>query len=60
MLAIEQDLAAETSEAITKMLSYRVDYCDVRPPNMLWNPEIRHVLLIDFERSEILKQVPVL
>jgi hypothetical protein len=35
MLAIGQDLAAETSEAITKMLSYRVKHCDVRPPNVL-------------------------
>jgi hypothetical protein len=60
MLAIGRDLAAETSEAITKMLSYGVEHRDVRPPNVLWNPEIRHVLLIDFERSEILKQVPVL
>jgi hypothetical protein len=27
---------------------------------MLWNPEIRNVVLVDFERSEILKQVSVL
>ncbi|CAM6031900.1 unnamed protein product [Sphagnum compactum] len=28
----------------------------VRPPNVLWNPEIRNVVLVDFERLEILKQ----
>jgi len=32
----------------------------VWPPNVLWNSEIRNVVLIDFEHSEILKQVPVL
>jgi hypothetical protein len=30
------------------------------PPNVLWNPEIRNVVLVDFERSEISKQVQVL
>jgi hypothetical protein len=60
MLAIERDLAAETSRAVTKMLDCGVEHRDVRPPNLLWNPEIRSVVLVDFERSEILKQVPVL
>jgi hypothetical protein len=27
---------------------------------VLWNPEIRNVVLVDFERLEILKQLPVL
>jgi hypothetical protein len=60
MLAIGRDLAAETSRAVTKMLDCGVEHRDVRPPNVLWNPEIRNVVLVDFERSEILKQVPVL
>ena len=55
-----RDLATETSGAITKMLDYGVEHRDVRPPNVLWNPEIRNVVLVDFERSEILKQVSVL
>jgi Ser/Thr protein kinase RdoA (MazF antagonist) len=60
MLAIGRDLAAETSGAVTKMLDYGVKHRDVRSPNVLWNPQIRNVVLIDFERSEILKQLAVL
>ena len=60
MLAMGRDLAAETSRAVTKMLDCGVEHRDVRPPNVLWNPEIRNVVLIDFERSEILKQLAVL
>jgi hypothetical protein len=60
MLVMGRDLAAETSGAVTKMLDCGVEHRDVRPPNVLWNPETRNVLLVDFERSEILKQVPVL
>jgi serine/threonine protein kinase len=50
----------ETSGAVTKMLGCGVEHRDVRPPNVLWNTEGRKVMLVDFERSEILKQVPVL
>jgi len=60
MLAMGRDLAVETSAAVTKILDYGVEHRDVRPPNVLWNPEIRKVVLVDFERSEILKQVSVL
>lgn len=60
MLAMGRDLATKTSGAVTKMLNFEVEHCDVRPPNVLWNPEIGNVVLVDFERSEILKQVPVL
>jgi serine/threonine protein kinase len=55
-----RDLAAETSWAVTKLLGRGVEHRDVRPPNVLWNSEIGNVMLVDFERSEILKQVPVL
>ena len=56
-----QGLAAETSGAVTKMLDCGVEHHDVRPPiHVLWNPEIRNVVLVDFERLEILKQVEVL
>ncbi|RFU32574.1 hypothetical protein B7463_g3766, partial [Scytalidium lignicola] len=60
MLAMERDLAAETSEVATKLLNCGVEHRDIRPPNVLWNPEIRNVVLVDFERSEILKQMPIL
>lgn len=60
MLAMGRDLAVETSGAVTKMLGYGVEHRDVRPPNVLWNPESRNVVLVDFERSVILKQVQAL
>lgn len=60
MLAIGRDLAAETSGAVTKMLGYGVEHRDVRPPNVLWNAENKNVVLVDFERSNILKRAPVL
>jgi len=60
MLAMGRDLVVETSEAVTKMLGCGVEHRDVQPPNVLWNTEGRKVMLVDFERSEILKQVLVL
>ncbi|KAH8751831.1 hypothetical protein BGZ57DRAFT_934347 [Hyaloscypha finlandica] len=60
MLTIGRDLATETSAVVTKILDCGVEHRDVRPPNVLWNPEIRNVVLVDFERSEILKQSAVL
>ena len=60
ILTIRQELAVETRRAVKKMLGYGVEHCDVRPPNVLWNPKTRNVALVDFERSEILKQVLVL
>ena len=49
-----------TFPSVIKMLSCGVEHRDIRPPNVLWNLEIRNVVLVDFERSEILKQVSVL
>lgn len=60
MLAMRRDLAGEMSRAVTKMLDCGVYHRDSGPPNVLWNPEIRNLVLVDFERSEILKQVPTL
>ncbi|TVY90595.1 hypothetical protein LAWI1_G003827 [Lachnellula willkommii] len=60
MLVIGRDLAAETSAVITKMLDCGVEHRDIRPPNVLWNPEGRKVMVVDFERSEILKRMPML
>jgi serine/threonine protein kinase len=57
---IGRDLAAETSRAVIKILDCGVEHRDVRPPNVLWNPEIRNVVLVDFERLHILKQEQVL
>jgi hypothetical protein len=55
-----RDLAVETSVAVTKILSCGMEYRDIRLPNILWNPESRNIVLVDFERSEILKQAQVL
>ncbi|KAG9228078.1 hypothetical protein BJ875DRAFT_390182, partial [Amylocarpus encephaloides] len=60
MIAMGRDLTAETTRAVAKLLNYRVEHRDVRPPNVLWNPETKNVMLVDFERSAILKQVTVL
>ncbi|CAG8982299.1 hypothetical protein HYALB_00014022 [Hymenoscyphus albidus] len=60
MLAMGRDLATETNRAVTKMLDCGVEHRDVRPPNILWNSEGRKVILVDFERSEISKQMPIL
>jgi hypothetical protein len=60
MLAMGRDLEVDTSRAVTKMLDCGVEHRDVRPPNVLWNPETRNVVLVDFERSEILKRKLVL
>jgi hypothetical protein len=60
MTTMGRDLDVEKNAAVTKILSCGVEHRDVRPPNVLWNPEIRNVVLVDFERSEILKQVSVL
>jgi hypothetical protein len=60
MLAMGRDLAMETRGAITKMLDYGVEHYNIRPPNVLWNPEIRNVVLVDFEYLEILKLMLVL
>ncbi|KAH8730664.1 hypothetical protein GQ44DRAFT_746597 [Phaeosphaeriaceae sp. PMI808] len=55
-LAIGRDLAAETSAAVTQLLDCGVEHRDVRPPNVLWNPEIRNVVLVDFDRSKFFKR----
>ena len=55
ILTIGRNLVTETSGAVIKILDCGVEYCNTRPPNVLWNPEIRNVVLVDFECSEILK-----
>jgi hypothetical protein len=51
------DIDMETALAVAKVRYHGVEHNDVRPPNVLWNPEGRNIMLIDFERSEILKRV---
>jgi len=56
MLSIRQDINKETTSAVTKLRCYSVKHCDVQPPNVLWNSKGRNIMLVDLERSEIMKQ----
>ena len=60
MSSIGQDINEETTCAVTKLRCHGVEHCDVRPPNVLWNSEGGNVMLVDLERSEILKRIPAL
>jgi hypothetical protein len=56
MLSIKQDINVETTCAVTKLQCHGVKHNDVQPPNVLWNSEGGSIMLVDLERSEILKQ----
>jgi serine/threonine protein kinase len=58
--SLGRDMDEETAHAVINLRHHGVEHRDVRPPNILWNPEGRKVMLVDFERSEILKQAPIL
>ena len=60
MLSIRRDINEEATSAVTKLQCYGVEHCEWRPPNVLWNPEGGNIMLVDLERSEILKRVPAL
>jgi serine/threonine protein kinase len=60
ILAMGRDLDVDTNRAVTKMLDCGVEHRDLRPPNVLRNSETRNLVLIDFERSEILQRKLVL
>jgi hypothetical protein len=60
MSSIGRDINKETTSAVTKLQYHGVEHCDVRLPNVLWNSEGGNVMLVDLERSEILKRVPAL
>jgi Ser/Thr protein kinase RdoA (MazF antagonist) len=51
VLRREWDIGVETIRAVTKLRDHGVEHSDVRPPNVLWNPE--KAMLVDFERSAI-------
>ena len=52
--SIGLDMDLETTCAVTKLRCHSLDHCDVRPPNVLWNSEMRRIMLVDFEQSDIL------
>ena len=57
-MCVGPSLEPSTKQSEKKLLHYGVEHHDVRPPNVLRNPEGGKVMLVDFERSEILKRVP--
>jgi hypothetical protein len=58
--SLGRDIDEETAHAVTNPRHQGVEHRDVLPPNVLWNLEGRKVMLVDFERSEILKHVSIL
>ena len=60
MTSIGRDIDLETTRAVIKLRCHGVEHHDVRPPNVLWNSNGGKIMLVDFERSEILKHAPAL
>jgi hypothetical protein len=60
MSSIGRDINEETTRAVIKLRCHGVEHSDVRPPNVLWNSDGGNVMLVDLERSQILKRVPIL
>jgi len=59
-LRMGADLDLETTRAAAILRDRGVEHRDVRPPNFLWNGENKRVMLVDFERSAILKCASIL
>jgi hypothetical protein len=57
ILDLGRDIDKETALVVAELRYHGVEHNDVRPPNVLWNSEGGNIMLIDFERSEILKRV---
>jgi hypothetical protein len=52
MSGMGRDLVVGTSRAVAKLLQCGVEHGDARPSNVLWNPESKKAVLVDFGRSE--------
>lgn len=59
-LSSSSDLDDAMALATLELRNHGVEHLDVGPPNVLWNPEKRRVMLVDFDRAEILKPVHIL
>ncbi|KAI9841265.1 MAG: hypothetical protein M1837_000801 [Sclerophora amabilis] len=51
-------LEEETQRSEEALVHERVLHEDVRGPNVLWSSELQRVMLVDFERSSIIKSEP--
>jgi hypothetical protein len=54
-------LREDAARSIRAIHNLGVLHRDIRPPNVLWNKELRQAMVIDFERSEVLEndQLPL-
>jgi hypothetical protein len=65
---ISQHLTAKNKPVLTQQVDYaaqafhnlRVLHKDLMPRNILWNEETRWVMVVDFERAEVVKARPAL
>ena len=60
MASIGLDIDLETIFAVTELRRHGLNHHDVRPPNVLWNSERRRIMMVDFERSDILTRASAL
>ena len=58
--ANRQDLIEKTKQSLVAIHCLGVEHRDPEPRNLMWNPEIKMVVLIDFERATIHEPRPVL
>ena len=47
------------SRAIKRLGRAGIRHNDVRPPNILWDDRLRRIMVIDFERSDIIENSPL-
>lgn len=59
-LSSSSDLKDAMALANLELRNHGVEHNVMRPPNIMWNAETRRVMVVDFERSEILKREHIL
>lgn len=53
------NLKGEVRRSVQDLCHERVIHNDVRQPNILWNLERWRVMLVDFDRAEVLDDLPM-
>ncbi|KAL3428561.1 hypothetical protein BDV09DRAFT_190842 [Aspergillus tetrazonus] len=48
--------AREVARSVHEIQSFGVSHGDLRPENILWNTELERAMVIDFHRSELIRQ----
>ncbi|KAK2748272.1 hypothetical protein FQN57_000930 [Myotisia sp. PD_48] len=49
------DIATEKKKALYALESAGLYHADIRHPNLVWNPVLKRVLVVDFDQADILK-----